>query len=159
MTSETKELIERISDADWFEKCGDPVDAAVATVMTWSEAVQYCADEKWESICAEESNRIGSVVRAHSHERFNKWNDVANAVRPIVNDLLRRECASAMAKQALPKVFMDTVRWDIIHALLETEYADIYPPSFFATQAEWYCSGRFPCGWLGDHPEGKLIVF
>ncbi len=37
--------------------------------------------------------------------------------------------------------------------------ADVYPPGFYASQAYWYASGHFPCGWRGKVPQGKLIVY
>lgn len=30
---------------------------------------------------------------------------------------------------------------------MEAEYADIFRPAFYASQAYWYVKGHFPCGW------------
>src|SRR5262249_31632568 len=60
---------------------------------------------------------------------------------------------------ALPKVFGNTVRWDILHLCMEAEFADVYPPGYYASQAYWYAHGHFPCGWRGEFSSGTLIVF
>ena len=33
------------------------------------------------------------------------------------------------------------------------------PPVFFTRLLPAYEAGRYPCGWEGDYPEGRLIVF
>jgi hypothetical protein len=74
--------------------------------------------------------------------------------------LRSREKTRAVAEtHALPKVFEDTVQWDVLHLCMEAEYADVYPPGFFASQAYWYVAGRFPCGWEGKFPAGRLVVY
>jgi hypothetical protein len=62
-------------------------------------------------------------------------------------------------EEARPRTFEDAVQWDILNVCMEAEYADIYPPGFYASQAYWYVKGHFPCGWQGNFPEGKLIMY
>jgi hypothetical protein len=38
-------------------------------------------------------------------------------------------------------------------------YVDLYPPSFFASNAYWYVMGHFPCGWRGEFPKGQLVIY
>jgi hypothetical protein len=64
-----------------------------------------------------------------------------------------------VAEHDLPKVFLDTVDWDILNLCMEAEYADVYPPGFYASQAYWYLKGHFPCGWQGAFPKGKLVIY
>jgi hypothetical protein len=56
-------------------------------------------------------------------------------------------------------VFENMVQWDILHVCMEAEYADVYPPGFYASQAYWYVKGHYPCGWQGEFPKGKLIIY
>lgn len=42
---------------------------------------------------------------------------------------------------------------------LKARYADVCPPGFYASQAYWYVQGHFPCGWQGEFPKGKLVVY
>jgi len=52
------------------------------------------------------------------------------------------------------------VQWEILGVCMEAEYADVYPPGFYASQAYWYVKGHFPCGWEGgEFPKGKLIIY
>lgn len=42
---------------------------------------------------------------------------------------------------------------------MESEYADVYPPDFFAARAYWYRARHFPCGWNGDFPKATLVIY
>lgn len=65
-----------------------------------------------------------------------------------------------ISEQGLPKIFLDMVDWDILHLCMEAEYAEVYPPGFYASQAYWYMQGHFPCGWQGPFPKGgKLVIY
>jgi len=73
--------------------------------------------------------------------------------------LVTAKIAAVVAEHGLPKVFADTVQWDILHLAMEAEFADVYPPGFYASQAFWYKEGRFPCGWEGEFPKGRLVIY
>jgi len=107
----------------------------------------------------EAANEYRERLAEKSFELFEKWNDVVLAVKPAAQELVREKVRSVVLEQNLPKSFVDTVDWDILHLCMESEYADVYPPGFFASQAYWYMKGHFPCGWQGQFPDGRLVVF
>ncbi|OQB80449.1 MAG: hypothetical protein BWX88_04549 [Planctomycetes bacterium ADurb.Bin126] len=92
-------------------------------------------------------------------ERFQLWNQLATELRPIAVALATEKTKAVLEENELPETFLDTVKWDILHLLMEAEYADIYPPGFYASQGYWYVHGHFPCGWQGDFPKGTLIIY
>ena len=51
----------------------------------------------------------------------------------------------------------DAVAYDVAAAAVEI--ATDSKITFFRDLIYWYSLGHFPCGWQGEHPEGKLIVF
>jgi len=56
-------------------------------------------------------------------------------------------------------MFEHCVQWDILHVCMEAECADVFPAAYYASQAYWYVKGHFPCGWEGEFPKGKLIIY
>ena len=80
-------------------------------------------------------------------------------MKPLAQALVQEKCQQVVEENNLPQVFLDTVDWDIIGVLMEAEYADVYPPGYYASQAYWYVHGHFPCGWQGKFPKGKLIIY
>ncbi len=50
----------------------------------------------------------------------------------------------------------DAVAYDIAAAAVELATDS---PDFFTNLIEWYRLGHWPCGWEGEYPKGKLIVY
>lgn len=152
-------------NADWFGEVGKPLElepdvkGRIHLCKTWEEATKYCSEISWENVQIEASNSLRRKVISVSTERFKAWNEVARRVIPVARKLVTEKTFSLTESNHLPEEFEQRVRWDIIHLLLEAEYSDIVPPSFFAAQSYWYVIGRFPCGWKGNFPNGKLIIF
>ena len=80
-------------------------------------------------------------------------------LKPIVEEFVEEKCKAVVAENDVPRSFVQSVNCDILHACIEAEYSDVYPPGFFASQAYWYCTGRFPCGWKGDFPDGQQGIY
>ncbi|HEX4861999.1 MAG TPA: hypothetical protein VFV07_12230 [Rhizomicrobium sp.] len=135
-------------------------DTQAADILgSWKEAVESCGSLDWENLCQEAVNQYSARIIERSPREYERWNDVVMAVKPASEALVREKVRSVVADHNLPKAFVDAVKWDILHVFLEAEFADVYPPGFYASQAYWYTKGHFPCGWRGVFPEGRLVVY
>ena len=160
MTTKTEKIINKLHGSNWFSNCGSKIAAkAVVLAESWKEAIRHCDSDGRKAAELEAANRIGDVVRTHSVDRYQQWNYIVRSMKPIISDIIESKCAPMVAEHTLPKAFTDTVRWSLLHAVIESEYSDICPPMFFSTEADWYCRGHFPCGWVGAFPEGQLVVY
>lgn len=159
MQPQTRATLEHLETAKWFANVGVK-DAQKAMVLSsWQEAIEQCSSAEWENLCLEAVNQYCERLAQCSPERFNQWNEVVASLKPITEALVRRKIETGVREHDLPKVFEETVQWDILHVCMEAEYADVYQPGFYASQAYWYVKGHFPCGWQGDFPNGTLVVF
>jgi hypothetical protein len=105
-------------------------------------------------------NRYRERVAERSKERWMIYNDVVREVKKVTEPLVERKIAAVVREHNLPKTFSDQVRFDIACVFVESEYADVYPPSFFMANAYWYVNGHFPCGWRGEFsPKGQLVIY
>ena len=147
-----------LTKVTWFSAVGEP-DPDVVVLSSWTEAIEHCRSAEWEDLLLEAANQYCERLLERSKERFSLWNAIVEEIRPVTTALVREKIRDVATIQSLPNVFEDTVQWDILHLCMEAEYADIYPPGFFASQAYWYVAGRFPCGWQGTFPTGRLIVY
>ena len=159
MHPRTLRTIEKLEKATWFSHVGEKDTAAAIVLSSWEEAIERCASIEWENLCLEASNQYRARLLERSKERFIRWNDVVAELKPVTIPFVHHKLGSVVREYDLPKVFEDTVQWDILGVCLEAEYADVYPPGFYASQAYWYVKGHFPCGWEGKFPEGRLIIF
>jgi hypothetical protein len=159
MHDRTKKTFEELEKAQWFQKVGQK-DTQVAIVLSsWEEAIKSCASSAWQNLLLEAANQYTEKLASISRERFRQWNVIVREMKAVTTPLVDRKIAQVVKENQLPKVFKDTVEWDILHLAMEAEYADVYEPGFFASQAYWYVQGHFPCGWEGAFPEGKLVIY
>jgi hypothetical protein len=159
MHARTRATLEELGRASWFSAVGEPVSGPFVVLRSWAEAAASCASDTWQELLLEASNRYCETIAARSRTRWNEWNRIVDEVKPFAEELVERKIRATVEDNGLPKVFEDTVRWDILHVCMEAEYADVSPPGYFASQAYWYVQGHFPCGWVGPFPEGKLVLY
>jgi hypothetical protein len=152
-----------LENSNWFASVGilDGIIESENIVMltSWSEAIFQCSSIEWENLCLEAQNQFRMRVLERNKDRYLKWNDTVDVVKPHVTALVKRKIEATMRNYKLDKIFEDTVFWDILGVCMESEFTDVYPPGFFASQAYWYVNGHFPCGWVGEFPNGKLIIY
>ncbi len=159
MKPETRDAFDRIEQADWFSAVGQPREGPFIILQSWEAASEQCGSDEWDALTLEAANRYREAIDRRDHERLQQWNMVADDVRQVVLPLVERRVRSLCAALGLPPIVESCIRWDLIHFGLECEFADVFPPGFFAAQVYWYLQGRFPCGWEGEFPAGRLVLF
>jgi predicted protein tyrosine phosphatase len=156
----TEATLQQLAANDWFRNVG-ALDTDSATVLqSWEQAIESCSGAEWEELCLEAANQHRARLIERSADSLLRWNDVVEDVKPSVVKLVKEKTYKIVEKNHLPKLFVDTVNWDILHLCMESEFSDIYPPGFYASQAYWYAGGHFPCGWIGPFPNGgRLVIY
>ncbi len=159
MRPNTIATLEDLRQAHWFSNVGVVDTTAAKVLSSWDEAIASCSSLEWENLCLEAINQYRERLVERSVDRFKMWNTVVDAVKPAAQTLVREKTRRVVEQHNLPPVFVATVDWDIVGLLMECEYADVYPPGFYASQAYWYVKGHFPCGWEGSFPKGRLVIY
>jgi hypothetical protein len=161
MHERTLRALGQLENAEWFSRVGvDDTEGFAIVVPSWKKAIEYCSSNETKALWLEAANQYRLRVMERSKERFRLWNEVAREVRPIADSLVVSKIEEVKRAYDLPNVFDDHIKWEIAHLCMECEYADVYPPGFFASHAYWYIKGHFPCGWKGSFPDaGKLLVY
>jgi hypothetical protein len=155
----TAVTLDRLEKADWFARVGVK-DTSVAMVLSnWDDALEYRHSEQWQYLRLEARNQYCERLALRSRDRFVKWNDIVNEMKKTTIPLVTRKTEAVMRQYDLPKAFRGAVDWDILAVFMESEYADIIDPGFYAGLAYWYAAGHFPCGWHGEYPKGSLVVY
>ena len=159
MKPEAQDAFDQIEQADWFSAVGQPREGPYIILQSWEEAIEQCGSAEWSGLILEAANRYGEAVDRRDHERYQQWNTVARDVKQVVLPLVERKIRPLCAALGLPTVVESCIRWDLIHFGIECEFADVFPPGFFAAEIYWYTQGHFPCGWQGEFPEGTRILY
>lgn len=159
MHPRTTATLDRLRSADWFRNVGVQDTDAARILTSWEQAIESCSSLDWENLCQEAVNQYRERIRERDTGRYNSWNEIVSAVRPNSVSLVQEKTRRVVEAHSLPKVFVDVVNWDMLHICMEAEFADVFPPGFYGSQAYWYAVGHFPCGWEGTFPGGRLIIF
>lgn len=159
MHPRTVATLEELECANWFACVGKKDTTAAIVLSSWHEAIDSCGSVEWQNLCLEAANQYRVRLVERSKECFVRWNEIANEIKTTTVPLVRRKIEDVVHEQDLPQVFEHMVQWDILHVCMEAEYADVYQPGYYASQAYWYVKGHFPCGWDGEFPKGKLIIY
>jgi hypothetical protein len=155
----------RLRAVDWFSQCGQPLaldlSMDVERVPTWREATASCMGEVWEGVQLEAQNQLALWLSRHDRENFQRWNErVDRHKMAVVDPLAERAWEPYQRKRELDPAIIHSVRWDILGALMENTYLGSGHRCFFFLELlAVYKAGHFPCGWRGEWPDGKLVVF
>lgn len=159
-----EKVLDKIRRIDWFHNCGhnlkNDINFAFSYVENWNEARKHYQDSSWENTTLEARNVLTTFLHGKYRNQYLKWNSLAKEVRVFLEEEIVPKIELYREKHALDKIFVDSVKWDILNAIMENAYMDCKNvPVFFQELLVVYESGNFPCGWEGEWPEGKLIVF
>jgi hypothetical protein len=156
----TKSTLQQLDEARWFDRVGEAVaEDRVVVLGSWDEAIAECGSPRWKHLQLVATDRLTVPLASRAPERFRRWNDVVEEVKAMTTPLVRRKIRRVVRENDLPDVFSHCVEWDILHACMEAQFADVVPPGGYSALAYWYVSGHFPCGWEGTPPDGSLIVY
>ena len=163
MHPRTKAALEQLETANWFSQVGTMYGVSqpekIIMLSSWQEAVEQCSTIEWENLCLEAQNQYRMRLLEKNKDRYRQWNDVVEMLKPTTIPFVQHKIEATVKQHDLPKVFEDTVQWDILGVCMESEFADVYPPGFFASNAYWYMKGHFPSGWQGEFLKGTLIIY
>lgn len=155
----TISTLDKLDSVQWFIHVGQQDMQHAVYVRSWDDAVEHCSSEEWENLTLEAANQLRERIVEIDKRRLNQWNEILEVVKPFAYAITDEKAGPIFKQKQLPKVFLDTVKWDILHLCMEAEYADIVKPAFFSSLAFYYLEGHFPCGFSGNFPDGKFVIY
>jgi len=158
------EIIEKISNINWFSNCGNPVSIEVLLnivyVSNWVEAKKHYTDPIWEDVTLEARNNLTEFLHNKYINDYINWNKVTDEAKTFLENSIKPKIIKFKDENNLDKIFVDCVMWDLLGAIMEFHYRKCKNrPEFFGKLLKIYENGNFPCGWEGNYPKGKLIVY
>ena len=155
----------KLSEVDWFSLCGEPLSwdltMGIEQVGSWSEAVESCSDGAWEDTELEAQNQLTQWLHQHDRKNYQDWNKlVAEHKAVVLNRLTEEKWIPYQQSHALDDVIVQCAQWDVLGALMENSYLSSEHRCFFFLELlSVYEAGHLPCGWRGEWPQGKLVVY
>ena len=160
MKTNTIGVLSKLEGASLFTAVGNKDVSDYAYASSWMDAMANCVGAKWSDTLIDSTSTLREKVLALSRERYDEWRVMDGQFRPLVLDLARKKTARLMQAHSLPDKFMFAVFASWLGIGYEAEYSDLVEPGFYThVILDCYMKGHFPCGWDGDFPEGRLIVY
>ena len=155
----------RLKAIDWFANCGKPAKLDLTMpfvqVASWEEAVASCQEVESENAAIEAQNQLSGWLHIHAHREFQEWNDRVDKHNRVMGPLFDTHWKPFFESRNLPvELLHGTTRWEIRGALAEDSYRNTGHRCFFFHELLLvYEAGHFPCGWIGEWPAGKLVIY
>lgn len=151
----------RLESIQWFSRCGGPPEPGlqldVIWVADWSKAAELFSDPSWEAIRLEAQNALTEHLARLHPRQYQEWNKLVRAAKSKLGGVFEKARQFQQAN-GLSQRFVDCVKWDVLGMVLEETYKSCRPPGFSYSLLKVYERGRFPCGWEGEWPNGRLLV-
>jgi hypothetical protein len=116
-------------------------------------------ETNWADTVLDASNDLTEFLHAKYPTEYSRWNEIARKAREEVERGLAPLVQVAAAEASLGSDFVDSAKWVILSALVESAYTSCRPPVFFLRLLPVYEAGHAVCGWQGERPKGKLLVY
>ena len=155
MRATTTALLGELEQHAWFARVGIKEQDGVIVVSSWKEALRGFRSRHWVNTALAAwhviEERLGALDEYDDQKKILE-------LRPTLEQLVRPKLLGVVPRQPDDRLF-NSVVGKLLGACIELEYADVCPPLFFGNLAHLYIQGHFPCGWLGDFPDGQLIIY
>ena len=154
LKASTLAAAEEIKVIELFKHCGELVaDENVIQVHSWDETVAAAQSKDWGYANMESINLCRDVLVTTARERYQQWNNIVDTIKYILRDTFEE------VNETYPKDVSKNVEWVLLNYLVEKEYEDLYPNGYYQKWIKWYFAGHHICGWQGEFPDGKLIIY
>ena len=162
--------IEAMKNVPWFANVGLPLTIQTKMqfelVNSWEKALSTRGRNAASNAFLEGVNYLTKETGLHFRNENRLWNRFAAEGREALEtEVFPRVDAvidgnAEIANTSVGADFLkSTIRWDLIHIILEHVYSDLVPPRFYALVFDVYRAGHFPCHWDEVWPNGKLWVY
>jgi hypothetical protein len=169
MQAQTRHLIEQMRSVSFFAQAGTCPDEHTTALRTWRDAAAANRSKQWDWVLMEACNVFTQRLHDRCRDRFQKWNDLVDEIKPLTQQVVSRIMETVPIKGKDRVLIEATLNWTLLEICMEKEYGEEHAPPFYRQLWQWYQRGHFPCGWDGvvdpggDYDKtirsGKLIVY
>lgn len=157
-----KGFVEPILNCQWLQRCGqiDSFGFDVEYLSSKCDVEKNINATKWENICLERKGDFTAYLLKNHKTEYNKyWNDVVRMVKEQYISKISEKVNIALLNCDLSVDILDDIKMNILLIFMLEYYSEYYSSDFYNKILEIYLAGHLPCGWIGEYPNGKFIVY
>ncbi|HET9625992.1 MAG TPA: hypothetical protein VFP84_31745 [Kofleriaceae bacterium] len=157
-TGEIEGVFAALHDLRWCDRAGTPLhDARVCVVTSWDDALaifEHDAVYGSNGLLAAACDPIDRAL-SQSDERQAWWHRARAEARPHE----QRSSLSGIVPLRERELLAEHLYEFVSMLLAEIVTAPEVGSTYFRDQLAWFRAGRFPCGWDGAWPAGRMRVY
>lgn len=152
---------ERLSGFAWGASAGQPLPAALApagqAVGSAIEARALLESDAWEAWSLKLHGALTEYLDRVHHRRYQDWRQISGKAKTVLTRL-EPAIADGLNECGMPgNVPLDTVRWDVVAALVCAGFMDCSPPTDVLKLLDVYEAGHLPVGWNAERQ--RLLIY
>ncbi len=157
-----KEFIETIFNCQWLQRCGqtDNLEFDVEYLKNIRDVERNINSTKWENLCLDRMGDFTTYLQKNHKAEYNKyWNDGVRMIKEQYISKLSEKVNFILTNSDLSVDILDDIKMNILSIFMLEYYAKYYSSDFYTKMFKIYLAGHLPCGWFGEYPNGKFIVY
>jgi hypothetical protein len=167
--------ISPISEAEFWDqllflesmcfKSGHPdAEMDAVFVKSWDEAIESLTSEQWRKFLDARQQGFWStgrveVIHGPRAEFEGSWSGRIVTDQRRIQKLLRRRIDDSSIPEEYRPILADYLQDLLMHGLREITYDYLIESSFFIKATQLILHGYLPCGYNGEYPNGKFVVY
>lgn len=155
----SRTAVKRIQNIPWFANAGKGGYLNnIKKITTESDFISRITSADWENVTLQAGNAITGYLARKQSLKYQYWNDLVREAKEIIDIEI-----IPFIKNPTPlddDILVNNVRWDLVSFLAEDAYKSYLPNEpFFGRLTMIYENGHIPCGWEGQWPSGRLVIY
>lgn len=157
-----EKFIKQVMECNWLKNCGKEGDFGFEVEYTKSQSKvkKLINGIKWENICLEERGNFTAFLHINHNEDYNKfWREMVRKIKSEYISVISESLEVALQDNKDKDSIIIDIKSNLVILFMLNFYSEYYKSDFYDKMLEIYLSGHLPCGWSGNYPEGKFIVY
>lgn len=155
-------FLNEIMNCQWLNRCGveDEFDFEVEFIKSLKNAEKSINSVKWENMCLERGSDFTSFLARNYKDEYNRfWNDIVRMIKRDYFPQIIKKIDAILLEKGFSNSIVEDIKFNLITLFMLNFYSDYYSDEFWVHMLSVYLSGHIPCGWAGNYPEGKLMIY
>lgn len=145
---------ERLTGFAWGASAGKPLPPTLAevgrSVDSAEEARALLESDAWEAWSIGLHGTLTEYLDRVHHRRYQDWRRISGRAKEVLAQLEPAVVAGLNTAGLSGQMPLDTVRWDVVGALVCAGFMDCKPPTDVLKLLDVYEAGHLPVGWDAD---------
>jgi len=155
----SRTAVDRLQNIPWFVNIGrGGYLNDIKNITAESDFISHITSAHWEDVTLQASNVITGYLEKRQSSKYQCFNGLVRKAKEIIDIEIMPIIKNPTTLD--DDILINNVKWDLVSFLAEETYKAYLPNErFFERLTVIYENGHIPCGWEGQWPSGRLVIY